>query len=170
VWAGHDTPTILGLALFGSFVSYIYSAPPLKVPAWACVGMVPYAGTACNSDQRLSLSAQPPVSSLLTRDRSYPPPPPRPTPTHPPAEAERLDRQLRPWLLLHLPALVVRAGHVRHPQPARGGAHRALQVGGPSVWLVCLSVRAVCLSLRRLGFTEGTYKLPCPLLTHPPPP
>lgn len=31
VWAGHDTPVILGLSAFGSFISYIYSAPPLKV-------------------------------------------------------------------------------------------------------------------------------------------
>lgn len=31
VWAGHETPTILGLAAFGSLISYIYSAPPLKV-------------------------------------------------------------------------------------------------------------------------------------------
>jgi 4-hydroxybenzoate polyprenyltransferase len=30
-WAGHETPVILGLATFGSLVSYIYSAPPLKV-------------------------------------------------------------------------------------------------------------------------------------------
>lgn len=34
VWAGHETPTILGLSLFGSFISYIYSAPPLKVGFW----------------------------------------------------------------------------------------------------------------------------------------
>ena len=31
VWAGHDTPVLLLLALGGSFVSYIYSAPPLKL-------------------------------------------------------------------------------------------------------------------------------------------
>ncbi|KEF41359.1 MAG: chitin-binding protein [Cyanobium sp. CACIAM 14] len=30
-WAGHDTPVLLLLALGGSFVSYIYSAPPLKL-------------------------------------------------------------------------------------------------------------------------------------------
>ena len=31
VWAGHSTPAVLLLALGGSFVSYIYSAPPLKL-------------------------------------------------------------------------------------------------------------------------------------------
>ncbi len=31
VWAVHDFPTITVLALFGSFVAYIYSAPPLKL-------------------------------------------------------------------------------------------------------------------------------------------
>ncbi len=31
VWAGHDFPTITALAVGGSFVSYIYSAPPLKL-------------------------------------------------------------------------------------------------------------------------------------------
>ena len=30
-WAGHSTPTVFLLALGGSFVSYIYSAPPLKL-------------------------------------------------------------------------------------------------------------------------------------------
>ena len=30
-WAGHETPVLLGLAAFGSFISYIYSAPPLKL-------------------------------------------------------------------------------------------------------------------------------------------
>ena len=30
-WAGHDRPVLLLLALFGSLVSYIYSAPPLKL-------------------------------------------------------------------------------------------------------------------------------------------
>ena len=30
-WAGHDFPTITVLAIFGSFISYIYSAPPLKL-------------------------------------------------------------------------------------------------------------------------------------------
>ncbi|BAY42659.1 chlorophyll synthase, ChlG [Scytonema sp. HK-05] len=31
VWAGHDFPIITVLALLGSFVAYIYSAPPLKL-------------------------------------------------------------------------------------------------------------------------------------------
>jgi chlorophyll/bacteriochlorophyll a synthase len=30
-WAGHEFPTLTVLAIFGSFVSYIYSAPPLKL-------------------------------------------------------------------------------------------------------------------------------------------
>jgi hypothetical protein len=36
-WAGHDTPILFGLAVFGSFISYIYSAPPLKLKqsGWA---------------------------------------------------------------------------------------------------------------------------------------
>jgi len=37
VWAGHDFPTVLALSIFGSWVSYIYSAPPLKLKqnGWA---------------------------------------------------------------------------------------------------------------------------------------
>ncbi len=31
IWAGHSTPSVLLLALGGSFVSFIYSAPPLKL-------------------------------------------------------------------------------------------------------------------------------------------
>jgi chlorophyll/bacteriochlorophyll a synthase len=31
LWAGHSTPVLLLLALGGSFVSFIYSAPPLKL-------------------------------------------------------------------------------------------------------------------------------------------
>lgn len=30
-WAGHDFPTITALSIGGSFISYIYSAPPLKL-------------------------------------------------------------------------------------------------------------------------------------------
>ena len=30
-WAGNELPTLLVLAIFGSFISYIYSAPPLKL-------------------------------------------------------------------------------------------------------------------------------------------
>jgi chlorophyll synthase len=37
VWAGHDVPTVLLLSIFGSIISYIYSAPPLKLKqnGWA---------------------------------------------------------------------------------------------------------------------------------------
>ena len=37
VWAGHETPTLFLLACLGSFISYIYSAPPLKLKqsGWA---------------------------------------------------------------------------------------------------------------------------------------
>ena len=31
LWAGHEIPSVLFLAIGGSFVSYIYSAPPLKL-------------------------------------------------------------------------------------------------------------------------------------------
>lgn len=31
VWAGHEFPTVLALSAFGSVISYIYSAPPLKL-------------------------------------------------------------------------------------------------------------------------------------------
>ncbi len=31
IWAGHEFPTMTALALFGSFLAYIYSAPPLKL-------------------------------------------------------------------------------------------------------------------------------------------
>lgn len=36
-WAGHADPIITKLSIFGSFISYIYSAPPLKLKAtgWA---------------------------------------------------------------------------------------------------------------------------------------
>mmetsp|Transcript_27422 Transcript_27422/g.39261 ORF Transcript_27422/g.39261 Transcript_27422/m.39261 type:complete len:432 (-) Transcript_27422:818-2113(-) len=37
VWCGHEVPTVLLLSIFGSFISYIYSAPPLKLKqnGWA---------------------------------------------------------------------------------------------------------------------------------------
>lgn len=37
VWAGHDVPSVLLLSIFGSIISYIYSAPPLKLKqnGWA---------------------------------------------------------------------------------------------------------------------------------------
>mmetsp|Transcript_28365 Transcript_28365/g.43656 ORF Transcript_28365/g.43656 Transcript_28365/m.43656 type:complete len:421 (+) Transcript_28365:126-1388(+) len=37
VWTGHDVPVVLLLSIFGSFISYIYSAPPLKLKqnGWA---------------------------------------------------------------------------------------------------------------------------------------
>jgi len=31
VWCAHEFPTLLALSVFGSFISYIYSAPPLKL-------------------------------------------------------------------------------------------------------------------------------------------
>lgn len=31
VWAGHDFPMVLALSIGGSFISYIYSAPPIKL-------------------------------------------------------------------------------------------------------------------------------------------
>jgi hypothetical protein len=38
VWAGHETPIIFYLSIFGSFISYIYSAPPLKLKQWGWAG------------------------------------------------------------------------------------------------------------------------------------
>ncbi|KAL9251683.1 Chlorophyll synthase, chloroplastic-like protein [Drosera capensis] len=38
VWAGHDFPVIFYLALGGSFLSYIYSAPPLKLKQNGWIG------------------------------------------------------------------------------------------------------------------------------------
>lgn len=38
IWAGHDKPTIFLLAVFGSLVSYIYSAPPLKLKQSGWIG------------------------------------------------------------------------------------------------------------------------------------
>mmetsp|Transcript_15405 Transcript_15405/g.22887 ORF Transcript_15405/g.22887 Transcript_15405/m.22887 type:complete len:409 (+) Transcript_15405:15-1241(+) len=37
LWAGHQMPTVFLLSLFGTFISYIYSAPPLKLKqnGWA---------------------------------------------------------------------------------------------------------------------------------------
>jgi len=37
VWAGHEFPTVFALSVFGSIISYIYSAPPLKLKqnGWA---------------------------------------------------------------------------------------------------------------------------------------
>ena len=32
-WAGHTDPVITKLTVFGCFISYIYSAPPLKLKA-----------------------------------------------------------------------------------------------------------------------------------------
>ena len=37
-WAGHEFPTLLCLATFGSFISYIYSAPPLKLKQSGWIG------------------------------------------------------------------------------------------------------------------------------------
>jgi chlorophyll synthase len=36
-WAGHNFPMVLALSVFGSFILYIYSAPPLKLKqnGWA---------------------------------------------------------------------------------------------------------------------------------------
>lgn len=31
VWAGHEFPNVTALSLFGAFIAYIYSAPPLKL-------------------------------------------------------------------------------------------------------------------------------------------
>ena len=38
VWAGHDFPTVLALSIFGSWISYIYSAPPLKLKQNGWIG------------------------------------------------------------------------------------------------------------------------------------
>eukprot|EP00591_Stephanopyxis_turris_P006792 CAMPEP_0195517290 /NCGR_PEP_ID=MMETSP0794_2-20130614/10281_1 /TAXON_ID=515487 /ORGANISM="Stephanopyxis turris, Strain CCMP 815" /LENGTH=418 /DNA_ID=CAMNT_0040646065 /DNA_START=28 /DNA_END=1284 /DNA_ORIENTATION=- len=37
VWSGHEFPIVFALSVFGSFISYIYSAPPLKLKqnGWA---------------------------------------------------------------------------------------------------------------------------------------
>lgn len=37
-WAGHEVPTLTGLAIFGSLISYIYSAPPLKLKQSGWIG------------------------------------------------------------------------------------------------------------------------------------
>ena len=37
-WAGHETPTLFILAVFGSLISYIYSAPPLKLKQSGWIG------------------------------------------------------------------------------------------------------------------------------------
>uniref|UniRef100_A0A0G4H915 Chlorophyll synthase n=1 Tax=Chromera velia CCMP2878 TaxID=1169474 RepID=A0A0G4H915_9ALVE len=37
-WSGHQQPTVLGIALLGYLVSYIYSAPPLKLKQNGWVG------------------------------------------------------------------------------------------------------------------------------------
>ena len=37
-WVGHEQPTLLYLAIFGSIISYIYSAPPLKLKQWGWAG------------------------------------------------------------------------------------------------------------------------------------
>ena len=37
-WAGHETPTLFGLAALGSLISYIYSAPPLKLKQSGWIG------------------------------------------------------------------------------------------------------------------------------------
>lgn len=37
-WAGHDFPIVLALSIFGSFISYIYSAPPLKLKQSGWIG------------------------------------------------------------------------------------------------------------------------------------
>ena len=37
-WAGHEFPAVFSVAVFGSIVSYIYSAPPLKLKAEGWLG------------------------------------------------------------------------------------------------------------------------------------
>eukprot|EP00955_Chlamydomonas_euryale_P038301 351062-Chlamydomonas_euryale.AAC.3 len=37
-WVGHEVPIMVALAVFGSFISYIYSAPPLKLKQWGWAG------------------------------------------------------------------------------------------------------------------------------------
>jgi chlorophyll synthase len=37
-WAGHEFPTLTVLSIFGSFISYIYSAPPLKLKQSGWIG------------------------------------------------------------------------------------------------------------------------------------
>ena len=58
-WVGHETPTLFYLAVFGSFISYIYSAPPLKLKqsGWAgnfalgssYISLPWWAGQVCNN-------------------------------------------------------------------------------------------------------------------------
>ena len=38
-WAGNDWPVILACSVFGSFIAYIYSAPPLKLKAGPAHGV-----------------------------------------------------------------------------------------------------------------------------------
>ena len=73
-WAGHEFPTLLCLAIFGSFISYIYSAPPLKLKQSGWIGnyalgssyiALPWwAGQVIHSLSRLKV--QPTRSRLLT--------------------------------------------------------------------------------------------------------
>lgn len=37
-WQGHDQPTVTILAVIGAFISYIYSAPPLKLKQSGWIG------------------------------------------------------------------------------------------------------------------------------------
>lgn len=81
--AGHDTPVILGLSAFGSFISYIYSAPPLKVGGQVGSShpinrsMAPAGGRLCGPYNR-NATAQCPAADRVE------PPPPTPPPTSPP--------------------------------------------------------------------------------------
>lgn len=79
-WVGHETPTLFILAVAGSLISYIYSAPPLKLkqsgwignyalgssyialPWWA--GQVRANGSKCQSGHT-DASQQRPTGSLL---------------------------------------------------------------------------------------------------------
>ena len=132
---GHDFPIMTVLALFGSFISYIYSGAGrasrilvTRVFMWcarwnqpvfsACI----YSGVEVGNTlfQTLKFQALPSASSPAGAERVFSPctqPPPLthpPTPPTPPrpcsaaaeAEAERLGGQLRAWQLLHRAALV----------------------------------------------------------------
>lgn len=96
-WAGHDFPVVTLLSVFGAFISYIYSAPPLKLkqswvgnyalgasyislPWWCGQARVPRDGRGDRSARR-----------ALSRSRRVP-----------------------------------RAGDVRHSQPAGDGPHDTL--------------------------------------------
>lgn len=81
-WVGHEFPTLTVLAVFGSIISYIYSAPPLKLKQSGWIGnyalgssyiALPWWAGQVRHTSRHSSQPQPQPSSSSSKTPSVPP-------------------------------------------------------------------------------------------------